>query len=87
MHSLQEVQQRARAPCLRIARVHAVSSVFVRKFGNSCPCVILDMLSRPQKYLVQMVQRLAFLLVNRQWEAEIFVLKLPTSSLAPIIEK
>ena len=65
MHLLHEVEYSARAPRLRVARVAAVLAVLVRQLGQAGPSVLLDVLARPQKDAVEMVQSLRTILISR----------------------
>ena len=45
LHVIQEIKNRTGAPGLRIARIVAMSSVFVGKLREASPCIVLDMVS------------------------------------------
>lgn len=58
VHLLQEVEERARAPRLRVARVSAIFAVFVRELGNPTPRVVADVAACREQERVQVVESL-----------------------------
>jgi hypothetical protein len=66
VHNLQEIEQRARTPRLRVARVPAVRPIFVRQLRDACPRIVLDVTASREQDLVQVVQCVLHILPRGQ---------------------
>lgn len=66
MHNLQEIEQRARAPRLRMARVAAIRAVFVRQLRDARPGIVLDVIAGGEQNLVQVMQCVRHILSGGQ---------------------
>ena len=58
VHGLEEVQERTRAPRLRLARVVAIASVLIRQLGKTRPGIVQNVTTRRQQKSMEIVKSL-----------------------------